>query len=120
VAKKKQQQEDAAAAAATVSVIAHPRASRSIRKLRARAGLAGLILVTVLSLRAGVPPFDAVLRGLAGGLAAHFVAWMAGIVAWRHLVIAELDAHRRAQEERVREQREAAAQRAADAIAARA
>jgi hypothetical protein len=52
--------------------------------------------VTVLSLRAGVPAFDAVLRGLAGGIAAHFVAWAAGVVAWRHLIIAELAAHREA------------------------
>jgi hypothetical protein len=79
-----------------ISVGAHPRARRSIRRLRAGAGLIGLVLVTVMSLRAGVPAFDAVLRGLAGGVAAHFVAWIAGVVAWRHLVLAELEAHREA------------------------
>jgi hypothetical protein len=108
------------APADAVSVVAHPRARRSIRRLRARAGLIGLVAVTVLSLRAGVPEFDAVLRGLAGGLVAHFVAWGAGIVAWRHLVMAELAAHRAAQEARRRELREASEQRAADALAARA
>ncbi|HTE62585.1 MAG TPA: hypothetical protein VK631_19670 [Solirubrobacteraceae bacterium] len=102
------------------SVVAHPRARRSIRKLRARAGLIGLVAVALLSLRAGVPPFDAVLRGLAGGVAAHFVAWGAGIVAWRHLVMAELAAHRAAQDARQRELREAVEQRAADALAANA
>jgi hypothetical protein len=101
----------------SVSVVAHPRARRSIRRLRARAGLLALVAVTYLSLRAGVPPFDAVLRGLAGGVVAHFVAWAAGIVAWRHLVMAELAAHRDAQEARLRE---AAEQRAADALAANA
>jgi hypothetical protein len=105
------------ATADAVSVVAHPRARRSIRRLRARAGLIGLVAVTGLSLRAGVPPFDAVLRGLAGGVAAHFVAWGAGVVAWRHLVMAELAAHRAAQEARLRE---AAEQRAAEALAANA
>jgi hypothetical protein len=103
-----------------VSVVAHPRARRSIRRLRARAGLLGLVAVTYLSLRAGVPAFDAVLRGLAGGVVGHFVAWGVGIVAWRHLVVAELAVHRDAQEARRRELREAAEQRAADALAARA
>lgn len=106
MAKKKQksakQPDDA------VSLVAHPRAQRSIRRLRARAGLIALVAVTYLSLRAGVPAFDAVLRGLAGGVVAHFVAWGAGVVAWRHLIVAELSAHRNAQLERLRERREAA------------
>src|SRR5215216_3844439 len=112
MARKKQRTPDAPDA---VSVVAHPRARR---RLRARAGLIALVAVTVLSLRAGVPPFDAVLRGLAGGVLAHFVAWGAGILAWRHLVVAELAAHREVQEARLRELREAAEQRAADAAAA--
>jgi hypothetical protein len=116
----KQRKQTAEAPADAVSVVAHPRARRSIRRLRAGAGLVGLVAVTCLSLRAGVPPFDAVLRGLAGGVVAHFVAWGAGIVAWRHLVMAELAAHREAQEARLRELHEAAEQRAADALAARA
>jgi hypothetical protein len=105
------QQRRRAEPAEAVSVVAHPRAGRSIRRLRAGAGLGGLVAVTLLSLRAGVPPFDAVLRGLAGGFAAHFIAWGAGILAWRHLVMAELAAHREAQAARLRELREAAAER---------
>jgi hypothetical protein len=108
------------ATADAVSVVAHPRARRSIRRLRARAGLIALHALTGHSQRAGVPPFDAVLRGLAGGVAAHFVAWGAGVVAWRHLVMAEIAAHRDAQEARLRELREAAEQRTADALAAKA
>jgi hypothetical protein len=99
--KKKKPQSEAESGA--VSVVAHPRARRSIRRLRARAGLIGLVAVTWLSLRAGVPAFDAVLRGLAGGVAAHFLAWGAGILAWRHLIVAEIAAHREAQRTRVRE-----------------
>jgi hypothetical protein len=110
MAKKKQRVSEPDA----VSVVAHPRARRSIRRLRARAGLIGLVAVTYLSLRAGVPAFDAVLRGLAGGIAAHFVAWGAGILAWRHLIVAELAAHRDAQRTRLRE----AAERHAEAARA--
>ena len=76
----------------TPSVIAHPRARVSIRRWRGRAGL----------------------------LAAHFVAWIVGIVAWRHLVLAELIAHREAQEALLRERQEAAERRAAEALAAHA
>jgi hypothetical protein len=104
----------------TPSVVAHPRARVSIRRWRGRAGLLGLILVTYLSMSAGVPAFDSVLRGLAGGFAAHFLAWIVGIVAWRHLVLAELIAHRDAQETKLREYHEAAERRAAEALAAHA
>jgi hypothetical protein len=108
MAKRKKKGAPAAAGEGAVSVVAHPRARRSIRRLRAGAGLFGLVAVTYLSMRAGVPPFDAVLRGLAGGIAAHFVAWTAGIVAWRHLVVAELAAHREARQARLREPHEPA------------
>jgi hypothetical protein len=94
-AKRKDAPEDATAATA-VRVVAHPRARTSIRRWRGRAGLLGLIAVAWLSLRAGVPASDAVLRGLAGGVAAQFVAWAAGVVVWRHLILAELVAHREA------------------------
>ena len=83
--------------------------------MRARAGLLGLVLVTYLSLRAGVPAFDAVLRGLLGGIAAQFVAWGAGVIVWRQLVLGEIIAYRDAQ----LEARQAATERVAAAAAAR-
>ena len=101
-----------------VALVAHPRASRSIRRMRARAGLLGLVLVTLLSLRAGVPAFDAVLRGLVGGIAAQFVAWGAGVMVWRQLVLGEIIAYRDAQFEAARARTEAT-ERAASAAAAR-
>jgi hypothetical protein len=104
---KKDKKAAPAADPGTIRVAAHPRARASIRRWRGRAGLIALVVVTVLSLRAGLPTFDAVLRGLAGGIAAHFVAWAAGVVAWRHLIIAEIAAHREAAVQR----RAAAAQR---------
>ena len=109
---------DGAAPADQVALVAHPRASRSIRRLRARAGLLGLVIVTFLSLRAGVPAFDAVLRGLLGGIAAQFVAWGAGVMVWRQLVLGEIIAYRDAQFEAARARTEAT-ERAASAAAAR-
>ena len=84
-------------AAAPSRVVAHPRA----RDAASAAGAAAPACsrsssCTLLSLRAGVPAFDAVLRGLAGGVAAQFVAWVAGVIAWRHLILAELAVHREA------------------------
>jgi hypothetical protein len=106
---------EAGTAADKVALVAHPRAARSIRRLRARAGLLGLVLVTLLSLRAGLPAFDAVLRGLVGGIAAQFVAWAAGVMVWRQLVLGEIIAYRDAQRDAARARAEAAAERAAAA-----
>ncbi len=105
----------AGAPADQVALVAHPRASRSIRRLRARAGLLGLVIVTFLSLRAGVPAFDAVLRGLLGGIAAQFVAWGAGVMVWRQLVLGEIIAYRDAQRDAAQARAEAAAERVAAA-----
>lgn len=117
--KKKERASDAEPAGdGAVRVVAHPRARTSVRRWRGRAGLLALIGVTWLSLRAGAPAFDAVLRGLAGGVVAQFVAWAAGVVIWRHLVLAELAAHRDARAAAAAERRAAAEQRTA-VIAAR-
>lgn len=75
----------------------HPRAARQIRAAKGWGGLLGFGLVALLSLRAGVPPFDAGLRALAGGVAGYVVAWAGSVHAWRHLAVAELRAaHRQA------------------------
>ena len=99
--KKKDEAEDgaeatapAATATTVVRVASHPRASASIRRLRGRAGLGAFVVCLLLSLRAGVPAFDAVGRGLAAGIVAQFVVWFAGLVVWRHLIVAELALHR--------------------------
>jgi hypothetical protein len=96
--KKKKGKKDAAAPAGgppMVRVSHHPRAAASIRRIRGGAGLAALVVATLLSLRAGLPGFDAVVRGLVAGVVAQFVAWTAALVVWRHLVLAELEGARR-------------------------
>jgi hypothetical protein len=110
--KKKKKEEAAPAGDGALRIAAHPRAGASIRRARARAGLAALVLCTVLGLRAGLPLFDAVARGLAAGVAAQFVAWFAGLVVWRHLIVGEIAAHRE-RIEQLQAERRAAAEAAA-------
>jgi len=88
------------AAAPAVRLTEHPRARRGIRRARATAGLLVLLLALVLSLRAGLPPFEAAVRALAFGIAGHFAAWVVAVVVWRHLTLAELELARRRVEER--------------------
>jgi hypothetical protein len=84
-----------------IRVGAHPRARRSIRRIRAQAGIAGFALTLVLAHQAGVPAFETLLRALAGGMVAHFVTWAFAIALWRRLIVVELEAAR----ERILEQR---------------
>jgi hypothetical protein len=81
-----------AARPGTMSVSAHPRATDSIRRARGWGGIAGLLLVGWLSLRAGVVPFEAGLRALLGGVAGYVAAWLVAVQVWRHLVVAEVRA----------------------------
>lgn len=81
-------------AAALPSVANHPRAGAQVARAKAWGGLGGFVLVAVLSLRAGVPTPDALLRALLGGIVAYVAAWACAVAVWRHLVIAELRAVR--------------------------
>jgi hypothetical protein len=103
---------DAAAESPVISIAAHPRATRSIRRTKAWAGLAGFVIVAFLSQQAGVPAFEVGVRALVAGLALYFAAWAVSLVLWKHLVLEEarLEAERirEEHEERLRQIREAA------------
>ena len=75
-----------------IRVGAHPRARRSVRRVRAQAGIAGFAVTLLLAHQAGVPAFEALVRALAGGVLLHFVAWAFAITLWRRLIVAELEA----------------------------
>lgn len=79
----------------------HPRARAGIRRTKGWAGLAGFLLVGLLSLRAGLPEPEAVLRGLAAGIAAYLLAWFVAVTVWRQLALAELEQARRRRETRL-------------------
>ena len=97
-----------------VTVSAHPRARRSIRRTRARTGLVAFGLVLWICLNAGVPGEDAALRALAAGLIGNVAGWACALAVWRQLILAEL----RLAEARHRERAGAARAKAAEAAAA--
>lgn len=73
------------------SVANHPRAAVQVARAKAWAGLGGFALVALLSLQAGIPTTDVLLRALAAGVATYLIAWACAVAVWRHLVVAELE-----------------------------
>jgi hypothetical protein len=89
-------------AAGPIAVTAHPRASRSVRRVRAAAGLAGFLITLLLSLKAGVPAWDATARALVAGVILHLTGWAVAVAVWRQLILAELQAAHDRRVERAR------------------
>jgi uncharacterized membrane protein YccC len=77
-----------------IALEAHPRAQRSISRLKGLGGLGCFFVVGFLSLRAGVPFFDAGLRALVAGVVGYAVAWFGAVQVWRHVAVAEIKRHR--------------------------
>ena len=109
---KKAKGADGAPVKLAVSVSAHPRARRSIRRTRARTGLIAFGLVLYICLDSGVPGQDAALRALVAGLIGNVAGWACALAVWRQLVLAEL---RVAEASYVARRREAAEQARAQA-----
>jgi hypothetical protein len=86
------------------SIANHPRARGSIRRIKAWTGLAGFAIAAVLSLKAGVPTFDAGLRALGAGVIGYMLAWWFSVRVWQQLIIAEQKAHYAALEKQRDEQ----------------
>jgi hypothetical protein len=78
---------------ATVSK--HPRARRSIRTIKAWAALFTFILVEYKCVKAGMTFDQSITRALLAGIGAYLIAWVAAVIVWRQLVVAEIEAFRR-------------------------
>jgi hypothetical protein len=76
----------------------HPRASRQIEVVRSWGALVAFALTGLLSLRAGVLPFDAGIRALIAGIVGYVAMWALAVAVWRHLAVAELAAARESAE----------------------
>jgi uncharacterized membrane protein YccC len=116
---------DAAASAAPASeprvrLSAHPRASRHIAAAKGWGGIAGFALVLYLSLQAGTPGPDALLRALLAGIGFSMLGWAAAVAVWRQLAVAEVHAARRKMQSLAEMVAAEAAERAAKAEKARA
>jgi hypothetical protein len=91
-----------------VSVSAHPRARASIRRIRARTGLAVFALVLFLSLNGGVTGQEATMRALVGGLVGNLAGWACALALWRQIVVQEVRSVEHARRARARARAEAA------------
>jgi hypothetical protein len=95
-----------------ISIANHPRARVAIRRARARVALATFGLVLLLCLKSGVPGPDAVVRALLAGVVGNLATWGIGLVLWKHILVAELQAAHSRRVERRRALAEQAAARA--------
>src|SRR5690349_15019713 len=78
-----------------VRLSAHPRAARHIAMAKGWGGIAGFAVVAFFSMRAGMPAFYAVFRGLIAGIGFSTLAWAAAVAVWRQVAVAEVHAARR-------------------------
>jgi len=114
MSKKKQKAGAAPDEGGKLSVAAHPRASASVRRTRARVALVVFAIVLYLSLKSGVPGQEAVLRALVAGIVGNLVARACAIAVWRSLIMAEV----KVAGERQRARREASLAAASAAVEA--
>jgi hypothetical protein len=95
MSKRKRKKDDEGAAPAVaegICVARHPRSAGMVRRAKGWGGVLGVILCTALALRANLPAVDAMLRGLAGGIAGYVAVWALAVAVARQLVIAEIRA----------------------------
>lgn len=90
--KKQDEPETQAGVPDGISVAAHPRSAQAVRRAKGFGGVVGVALCTALALAAHLPLFDALLRGLAGGVVAYLVVWALALAVARQLVVAEVRA----------------------------
>jgi len=88
--KKAKKEKGVAAVPDGICVAQHPRHSGFVRRAKGWGGVVGLVLATFLAHGAGVPPLDAMVRGLAGGVAGYIALWAVALAVARQLVIAEV------------------------------
>jgi hypothetical protein len=71
------------------SIATHPRAFASVRRARSWTGIGAFVIAAGLSLKAGVPFSESLLRALGAGLAGYLLVWWGSMRIWRQLMIAE-------------------------------
>lgn len=87
---KKAAGEDAPTVVSGISVAAHPRSASAVRRAKGAGGLAGALLSMLLAMQAGLPLFDLMVRGLAGGIVGYLALWAVAVAVARQLVVAEV------------------------------
>ena len=69
-----------------ICVAGHPRSAGFVRRAKGWGGVVGLVLTTYLAWSAGVPPMDAMVRGLAGGVFGYLALWAIAVAVARQFV----------------------------------
>ena len=92
MSKRKERAAAAPAAPPGISVAGHPRSASAVRRAKGAGGLLGTLVAGVIALKAGLPLFDVMVRGLAGGIVGYLVLWAVAVAVARQLVIAEVRA----------------------------
>jgi hypothetical protein len=88
--KKNAPADGAATVVSGICVAGHPRSASAVRRAKGLGGLLGSLLTMLLAVKAGLPPFDAMMRGLAGGIVGYLALWAVAVAVARQLVIAEV------------------------------
>lgn len=77
-----------------LSLKAHGASQRRIALAKGWGGCAFFTLALFLSLRAGVPVGEALMRAVPAGVVGLLLAWAAAIAVTRHLLLAQIEHHR--------------------------
>ncbi len=77
------------AALPLVSLKEHPRARNAIQRSKGYGALIGFVAVGGTMYRSGATLDQAGMRALAGGVGGWMLAWIASVVIWRQLLVAE-------------------------------
>jgi hypothetical protein len=102
-----------------VRLSAHPRAQRSIARLKAFGGLAGFLVGFWIASKSGLPSWDVGVRALAGGIAGYVLVWVGAVQFWRQYALAEYRAAEKRRRQRILEHNERVEQLMAEKAEAR-
>lgn len=73
-----------------VRLAEHPRASRSIARVRAWGAVIGFAVAAYFGNKAGLPFVDLVIRSILIGMATSLVVWAGAQAVWKQIVFAEI------------------------------
>ena len=71
------------------TLAAHPRAGAAIRRWKAIGGIGAFALAALLGSRHGLPFFTLLGRAVVAGIAGQLVAWAAGVMVWKRVLVAQ-------------------------------
>jgi len=71
------------------TLAAHPRAGAAIRRWKAAGGIGAFLLAALLGYQHGLPFFMLLERAVVAGIVGQLVAWAAGVMVWKRVLVAQ-------------------------------